>query len=524
MKKLNIYLALIALVLCVVIIIRKNDLTLNRVATLMAISTPQEVFDFNSVDSMAKLKLKSKFNPTPEFKIPGLDGISYDDYRQIEYKPDVAIWKNLALPYQLHFFHPGHIYSNGIQIYEVINEKPIEIPYDASRFNFGDLPLTDSFTELTKNLQYTGFRVHYPINQKEILEEFLVFQGSSYFRAISKGQVYGLSGRGLAINTGPQEKEEFPIFESFYIKRPQKTDTTITIYAIMNSESVVGSYEFLVKPGEVTTIDVKAKIYLRKKIKRLGFAPITSMYLYGESDNPILGNIHPEVHDSDGLLIQNKMGDWEWRPLINPKKTQLTRIPLDSPRGYGLIQRDRKFKSYQDEKLKYHLRPSLWVEPKGDWGKGNLYLLEFTTNLDSDDNITTFWEPSIPPNLNEGYEFQYTLHYTERSPKQHTLGKASAFYRGVDPLFPKEKVFTLYFTGDYLKSLDKKTLIKAVIQNDKIPPEQIRYRIEKISELDQWRLQIWYPAFVYESNWYIFLENQNQRITETWIYRDGLSK
>ncbi|TGK92394.1 glucans biosynthesis protein [Leptospira brenneri] len=524
MKKLNIYLALIALVLCVVIIIRKNDLSLTKIAALMAISTSNEIFDFQTTDAIAKQKLKSKFAPTPEFKIPGLDGISYDAYRQIEYKPDVAIWKNLALPYQLHFFHPGHIYSNGIQIYEVIGEKPVEIPYDASRFNFGDLPLSDEFSELSKKLRYTGFRVHYPINQKEALEEFLVFQGASYFRALSKDQVYGLSGRGLAINTGPKDREEFPIFESFYIKRPQKNDTAITIYAIMNGESVVGAYEFIVNPGEITTVDVRAKIYLRKKIKRLGFAPITSMYLYGESDSPILGNIHPEVHDSDGLLIQNKSEDWEWRPLINPKKTQLTRIPLDSPKGYGLIQRDRKFKSYQDEKLKYHLRPSLWVEPKGDWGKGNLYLLEFTTNLDSDDNVTTFWEPAIPPNLNEGFEFLYTLHYTERSPKHHTLGKASAYYRGVDPVFPKEKMFTLYFTGDHLKSLDRKTILKAVIQNDKIPTEEIRYKIEKITELDQWRLQIWYPSSEEESNWTVFLENGNQRITETWIYRDGLSK
>ncbi|TGK77583.1 glucan biosynthesis protein D, partial [Leptospira noumeaensis] len=288
MKKLNIYLALIALVLCVIIVIRKNDLTLTKVASLLAISKTSETFNFHTVDAIAKQKLKSKYSPTPEFKIPGLDGISFDDYRQIEYKPDVAIWKNLGLPYQLHFFHPGHIYSNGIQIYEVIGEKPVEIPYDASRFNFGDLPLSDEFAELSKKLRYTGFRVHYPINQKEALEEFLVFQGASYFRAISKDQVYGLSGRGLTINTGPKDREEFPIFESFYIKRPQKTDTSITIYAIMNGESVVGSYEFIVKPGEITTIDVRAKIYLRKKIKRLGFAPITSMYLYGESDNPIL--------------------------------------------------------------------------------------------------------------------------------------------------------------------------------------------------------------------------------------------
>ncbi|TGL17685.1 glucan biosynthesis protein D [Leptospira yanagawae] len=524
MKKLNIYFAIIAILLCVLVVFKKNDLTVHALISLFSITPNSEIFDFNAVDQIAKQKLKSKFVPTPVFKIPGLDGISFEDYRQIEYKPDVAIWKNLALPYQLHFFHPGHIYSNGIKIYEVIEEKPVEIPYDSSRFHFGNLPLTDDFFELSKKLQYTGFRVHYPINQKEALEEFLVFQGSSYFRALSKDQVYGLSGRGLAINTGPEGKEEFPIFESFYIKRPEKNDSSILIYAIMNSESVAGAYEFFVTPGEITTIDIRAKIYLRKKIKRLGLSPITSMFLYGESNIPILGNIHPEIHDSDGLLTYLGEDNWEWRPLINPKKTKLTSIELNHPKGFGLIQRDRKFKSYQDEKLLYHRRPSVWVEPKGDWGEGELYLLEFTTNLDSDDNITIFWEPNIPPNLKEGYEFQYRLSYIEKSPETHQLGKTSSYYKGTDPLFPKEKMLTLYFTGDVLKALDPKTELKAIIKNDMIPADQIRYQIEKIRELDQWRLQIWHSSPIEVSNWKVHLEKENQKITETWIYRDGISK
>ncbi|MDF3822115.1 glucan biosynthesis protein [Leptospira sp. 96542] len=524
MRKLNFFLALIAISLSLILFIQQKEYKWNQLQNIYNIFSGSKTFSFDDVDRITKTKLHEPYSPTPNYKIQGLDGISYDDYRQIVFKPEIAIWKNLALPFQLQFFHPGHIYSNGIKVFEIIDEVPREIIYDASRFDFGTLKLPDNFAEESKNLRYTGFRVHYPINAENSLEEFIVFQGSSYFRISSKNQVYGLSARGLAINTGLPEKEEFPIFDRFYIRRPKKNDTSIQIFATLNSESVVGTYEFLITPGEPSEAEVKAKIYLRKKIKRLGFAPLTSMYLYGESDNPIRGNVHPEVHDSDGLLIEKPNSNWEWRPLINPKQTTITKLPLDNPIGYGLIQRDRKFKSYQDEIMKYHLRPSAWVTPTSQWGKGNLYLLEIATYLDSDDNIGVFWEPIVAPSLNIPFEYSYRLTFQDLSPNHHKLGKVSSFFKGNDPLYPNQKIYTLYFRGDIIKEIPKDSPPIPVIANSKIDTNNIRYKMEKISELDQWRLTIHFVPVNDESEWQIKLKSNQTDLTETWIYRDGLSK
>ncbi|TGN20252.1 glucan biosynthesis protein [Leptospira idonii] len=527
MKRLNFLLAAVALFLLLFALFKGEDKSsFETIANLFGENN--QPFGFEHLDRKAKKLLKTGYVKPPSVKVPQLDGVNYDDYRQIVYRPEVSIWKNLGLPFQLQFFHPGHIYSTGIRVFEILDEAPTEIQYDASRFDFGNLKLPDQFARLSRDLHYTGFRIHYPLNQENALEEFAVFQGGSYFRVISKGQVYGLSARGLAVNTGLNEREEFPVFEEFYVKQPEKFDKTLQVFALLNSESVVGAYQFTFYPGEVSCVEVKARNYLRKKVKRLGFAPLTSMFLYGEADQPILGNIHPEVHDSDGLLIHTKDNQWEWRPLVNPKETIVTTLDADSFQGYGFIQRDHKFKSYQDDLMKYHLRPSAWVVPSNDWGKGKLHLLEIATNLDSDDNMGVFWEPEEHPAPKEPFDLNYKVYFQDRSPSDHTLAKISAFFRGSDPLYPKVSTLTVYFTGEEIKKLDRTAALKAVIETDREDKKDFESKLEKINELSQWRLVIRYSkegvSFTKPMQWKIFLEKDNKQISETWIYNDGISK
>jgi len=527
MKKLNFFFALIAIILAGFSFFKNEDsISLHSFGDLFSNET--QPFGLDSLDKKVKKLLRTPYSQPTQVKIPSLDGINYEDYRQIVYKPEIAIWKNLGLPFQLQFFHPGHIYSSGVRIYELVDNEPTEIKYDASRFDFGNLKLPDHFASLSKGLLYTGFRIHFPLNNSNSLEEFAVFQGASYFRVISEGQIYGLSARGLAINTGLSEKEEFPVFEEFYIKRPEKFDQNIEVFALLNSESAVGSYHLTFLPGKISEVKVRSKVYLRKKVKRLGYAPLTSMFLYGETDIPINRNIHPEVHDSDGLLLLTEKDVWEWRPLINPKKTTVTKIPGNSLKGYGLIQRDRKFKSYQDDKMKYHLRPSAWIIPETNWGNGNLHLLEWATQLDSDDNMGVFWEPETHPNPLEPFFINYSIFFTDRSPEEHKLAKVSAVFRGQDPLFPNVTTLTLYFTGDDIKKLDKNNPPKPIITTNRKKNLDIHYTLEKISEMSQWRLIIQYPkeeaSFESPLEWKVHLEKDAQTISETWIYQDGLSR
>ncbi|MCZ8342774.1 MAG: glucan biosynthesis protein [Leptospira sp.] len=525
MKKLNLFFSLVALALVFISSLRSGNLNLRDIQHFLFDSSPEKEFDFEEFNALVKKKLDQKYVRPQEIEIDGLTGISFEEYINIKYKPEVAIWKNLGLPFQLQFFHPGHLYSDGVKVFEIIDNQPREINYDASRFDFGNLKLSGDFSEKTKSLHYTGFRIHYPINDPNHLEEFCVFQGGSYFRLISKGQVYGLSARGLSINTALTEKEEFPKFAEFYIKRPKPDDSEIQVFAKLESESVLGAYEFIIKPGDVTKAIVNARIYLRKKIKRLGIAPLTSMFLYGESDKQIRNNFHPEIHDSDGLLIQTESDEWEWRPLLNPKKTGApSEIPINNVKGYGLMQRDRKFKNYQDEFFKYHLRPSIWVRPLSGFERGRIYLYEWSTELDSDDNVGVFFEPLTPPILKEPFSFSYELSLYEKSPPEHSLGKVSSFYKGFDPKTPNLNTYTIYFTGEILKRLSKEFPPKVQIQNSEIPRDQIVYKLEKIRELDQWRLVFTFPPYEGKSEWQIQLLNGEEKISEKWIYRDGISK
>lgn len=523
-KRLNLIFSGLAIFLIVFSFFKNRNINIQDILSTLHLSSEQKKFNFESFEPSVRQKLNDSHQPPKKINIPGLTGISFDDYFKIKYKPEVAIWKNLALPFQLQFFHPGHIYNEGVKIYEIVDETPIEINYDSSRFDFGDLKLTDNFANYTKDLKHTGFRIQYPINYQNSVDEFCVFQGASYFRLISKNQVYGLSARGLSINTGILNQEEFPKFDTFYIKRPKQDDTYIQLFAKLESESVIGAYEFKFYPGEVTKAEVRAKIYLRKKIKRLGLTPLTSMFLYGESDKPIGNNFHPEIHDSDGLLLQTDTDEWEWRPLVNPVKVNLTEIETNQIRGYGLIQRDRKFKNYQDEFFKYHLRPSIWIKPISGFENGRIYLYEWPTLLDSDDNIGVFFEPKFPPNLKEGFEFRYELYLNDKSPPEHTLGKVSSFYKGFDPKTPNLQTYTLYFTGENLKAYTKQNPPIPMIQNNIIPKDSILYTMEKIPELDQWRLVFSFKPIVENSEWKVQLKSETQNITETWIYRDGISK
>ena len=122
-------------------------------------------------------------------------------------------------------------------------------------------------------------------------------------------------------------------------------------------------------------------------------APMTSMFLYGEDRPRPFDDYRPEVHDSDGLLMQTGGGEWLWRPLFNPHALRVSSFSDEHPRGFGLTQRDRDFSHYQDEDAHYQRRPSYWVAPLADWGKGSVQLVEIPTDEEIHDNIVSLLGP-----------------------------------------------------------------------------------------------------------------------------------
>ncbi len=363
-------------------------------------------FGFEDVAARAQT-LAQRDYAAPSNDLPKeLKELDYDQYRDIRFKPAQSIWRKQGLPFELQLFHPGLYYNAPVKISLVANGRAAPLEFNSEFFDYGKNRLDRS---KLKNIGYAGFRVHYPLNSPKYKDELLVFQGASYFRALGEGQRYGLSSRGLAVDTGVSSGEEFPSFTEFWIETPTLKSTTITIYALLDSRRVTGAYKFVMNPGRQTVMDVQSRLFLREGVTKLGLAPLTSMFLHGSNQSRFAEDYRPEVHDSDGLLVANSNGEWIWRPLVNPRRLITTSFGLINPRGFGLMQRRRDFAHYEDLEAHYHQRPSAWVEPKGDWGAGRVELVLIPTPDETNDNIVAFWVPNAPPAPGQALDFAYRL-------------------------------------------------------------------------------------------------------------------
>ena len=387
---------------------KKLILLMTAFAGLPVMRADDVPFDFEVLQYRAKALASRPYAP-PTSRVPeSLRKLSYDQYRDIRFNPDASWWRQEQLPFQLQFFHPGFLFNQTVQISEIQNGNVSSIPYDKNFFNFG---ANRDLGSIPRNMGFTGFRIHYPLNNPDYLDELAVFQGASYFRALGKGMRYGLSARGLALNTAEPGGEEFPVFIEFWIKKPTDNTSRVTAFALLDSPSVAGAYRFIITPGVSTIMEIKTALYRRKDVAVFGIAPLTSMFWFGENNADHHGDLRPEVHDSDGLMLERGTGEWLWRPLANPKTIQVASFADENPRGFGLVQRDRRFESYEDLEACYHQRPSAWVEPIGKWGAGDVRLVELPTPDETNDNIVAFWVPANLPPIGEPLKLEYKLHW-----------------------------------------------------------------------------------------------------------------
>jgi glucans biosynthesis protein len=363
----------------------------------------QPVVSFDTVRERARTLASREYHPEPD-KLPEvLKKLGYDDYQMIRFRPEEGPWHNQGLEFTLQFFHPGYLYQDPVLIHLVedgqvrdFNFSPDQFDYDRVRFP----------APLPRDLHFAGLRVLYPVNHPGKQDEVATFIGASYFRLLGARQRYGASFRGLAIDTAEPSGEEFPRFTEFWVEKPGAQSTFIQGFALLDSPSVAGAYRFVIKPGETTFVEEEASLFPRKEIKKLGVAPLTSMFLVGGNRTRFVPDFRPEIHDSDGLLLQMGDGQWLWRPLVNPQKRyQVSRFPGDSLAAFGLLQRDRDFRDYQDLAARYDLHPSLWVQPATNWGAGTVELVEIPTPNEHHDNIVAYWVPK--QRAAPGHEFHW---------------------------------------------------------------------------------------------------------------------
>ena len=335
--------------------------------------------------------------------------MKFADYQKIRFRNEKAEWADQNTPFKLSFYHQGMHFDTPVKINEVTADSVHEIKYDPTRFDFGDVKFDPKATE---QLGYAGFRVLFPINKADKQDEIMTMLGASYFRVVGKDQVYGLSARGMAIDTALPSGEEFPRFTEFWIERPKPGDKHLVIFALLDSPRATGAYRLILRPGTDTVVDVKSQMFLRDKVSKLGVAPLTSMFLFGANQPSKVLNYRRELHDSSGLSIHAGNGEWIWRPLNNPKHLSVSNFTVENPRGFGLLQRGRDFSHYEDLDDNYDKRPSAWIEPEGDWGKGSVDLVEIPTADETNDNIVAFWSPAELPEVGKPLDVAYRLHWT----------------------------------------------------------------------------------------------------------------
>jgi periplasmic glucans biosynthesis protein len=423
-------------------------------------------FGFDDVARRAS-DLAAKPYKVPAVTLPKtLQGLSYDQYRDIRFKPAKAVWRNANLPFEVQLFHPGLYYDQPVRISEVVDGAAREIRFDPDLFDYGKNKVDPAGL---RGLAFAGFRVHFPINNPKYKDEVLVFQGASYFRALGKDQRYGLSARGLAVDTALASGEEFPRFVEFWIERPDAGAKELTIYGLLDSKRVTGAYRFVLRPGAETVTVVKARLYLRENVTKLGLAPLTSMFMFGENQHSPSRDYRPEVHDSDLLLIQAGTGEWITRPLVNPKRLLVTSFALTNPMGFGLMQRDRAFDNYQDLEARYELRPSAWVEPRGaPWGSGRVELVQIPTPDETNDNIVAYWVPDNVPPPRQPLDFEYRVRWQKDNETRPPLAHITQTRRGHGySKTPDPSVgFVIDFDGPVFKKLPADATIESVVTVD----------------------------------------------------------
>ena len=388
--------------------------------------------------------------------------LNYDRFRGIRFRRSADPIADGGSQFGIDLLPPGGFYQDRVILYVVKDGIAREIAFDPHVFDFDPLIFNASSLNLNddiyQSLGWSGFRLRFPINTPDVMDEFAVFQGASYFRAVARDTLYGLSARGLSLNTGGAEGEEFPRFSRFWIHQPQADARSIRVEALLDSPSLTGAFAFDILPGAETVFVVKSSLFPRRDIQHYGIAPLTSMYYFSPSRRANIDDYRHAVHDSEGLAMHIGSGKRLWRPLANPPTLQFSAFSDDNPKGFGLLQRKRRFADYQDGEARYDKRPSAWIIPHGQWGRGHVSLIEIPVVNEFNDNIVSFWSPAEPLRSGRRADFNYDLIFSPQGPEQIARARIVATRSGQSVNNPNSYTIVVDFAPDGSSVLDPATL------------------------------------------------------------------
>ena len=478
-----------------------------------------EPFSFERLVQQARELAARPYSPRPRPAAEVVARLDYDAVQNIQYRPEESLWAGMPERSPVRFFHLHRLAPEPVRIYAVENGEAREVLYDPGLF---DLDIGELADGLPEDLGFAGFRLMDPERRPT---DWLAFQGASYFRTSGEAGQYGLSARGIAIDTATAGAEEFPAFTAFWLEPSDGDPGAMRIHALLDGPSVAGAWRFDVRLDGGVTMDVRSEMFFRRRVERLGLAPLTSMYWFGENQPRAEADWRPEVHDSDGLAIWTGAGERIFRPLTNPPAVRLHSFVDDDPKGFGLVQRDRDFDHYLDDGAFYDRRPSLWVEPLDGWGEGAVQLLEIPTDDEVHDNIAVFWAPARRPEAGDRLSLGYRLHWRNRQPyPPEAVASVIATRTGragrpgeSQPDSPLRRKFVIDFRGGPLSAMDARFDIEPVVTLS--GGEVSDSYVVNVVGTDIWRAAFDVEFFGAEGvDMRCYLRLGERTLTETWLY------
>ena len=476
-----------------------------------AADPPDTTFGNDTVPALARQLAAQPFKP-PDATLPAeLNNLDYSAYQTIRFKTDHALWLGQGTNFTVQFFHRGYLYKDRVDVFQVAGGVATPVAYSADLFTW------DKLKPPTTDLGFAGFRLQFPLNRLDYFDEVCAFLGASYFRAVARGQGYGQSARGLAIKTADPSGEEFPFFRSFWLERPAAGADRIVVHALLDSQSAAGALRFVIHPGQDTVFDTEATLYPRVDIAEAGLAPLTSMFFFGPNDQGSIDDWRAAVHDTGGLALRTGHDERIWRPLINPSKLQISAFSDTAPRGFGLAQRGRKFADYQDLEANYQKRPTLWIEPRGDWGQGAVELVEIPSQKEVNDNIVAFWRPHDPLKAKGEFKFAYRMHWCWSEPEPGPFAQVAQTRSGRS-FNGNNRQYVIDFTGAALDAWTEETPPTLDAGSDK--GKIVHAVVERNPDIGGWRVSIELdtqkqPVVEMHAR----LMDGDKPLTETWIAR-----
>ena len=474
------------------------------------ILAPPVEFKTSTPMDLARELAKQPFKPIASDLPDPFRNLSADDYASIKLKPEARIWGEGAIGFTVEPLHRGFQYTNPIQLNIVVDGNAYRVVYDIKLFDFGRM----NPSQKVGDIAFSGFRILRTRDHQKS-SEIATFQGTNFYRALADGQTAGLMARALALKVADAKGEEMPYFRQIWIEKPSAVSDLLLVHALIDSESLTGAYRFTVRPGEATIVDVECTLFARKLIDNYGLASMSATHLLGYMDHRRFDDYRPNVGEVGGLQILTGASEWVWRPVSNRDELQISTFIDTKPHGFGCLIRDRNFESYLDEEQHWERRPSLWVEPFGDWPEGGVQLIEIPSQSDANDNILCFWRPKAPLPAGSETAFSYRQFWCWDPPERPEVARAVRSHAGA---VGKRMRFFVEFEGDILAD-DKRTngigptltASGGSLTIVKTFPDRERKAFRVLFELD--------PQGVGSSELRLVLEAQGNRVSETWLYR-----